>query len=286
MAEERLESRRSDGPENRFARHPAATLAIVLSIGFLACVVAVELLLRTFSGLGHPPLYELSPLFGYRLKANQVIEPKRGLGFLYGARVTTNNLGLRGAGHWDANPERKVLFLGDSVTYGGQYVADAQLFSSVAGRSLPGWQVGNGASNAWGVENIAGLVVDYGFCPARVVVTCVLEADFYRGLTRASSVPLWTETPRAALQDLLMHFVWRANESRYGGSVEPLIDDAAHLDRIAQRAAMRLKQMDGYLRGRGVRHLVFLLPTRSHVVEGDSPDRRVRRLLQRQGIPA
>jgi hypothetical protein len=271
---------------NRFARHPVATISALLLSFLLIGLVALELFLRNFSGLGNPVLYELSPLYGYRPKSDQVIEPRGGMGFLYGARVTNNNLGLRAAGEWDDNPAGKVLFLGDSVTYGGQYVADDQLFSSVAGNSLPGWQVGNGGVNAWGVENIAGLVLDYGFSPAEVVVTCLIEGDFYRGTTRASSVPFWTERPRFGLQDLLMHVIWRINESRYGSSVDAAVQDQAHLDRIVDRAVKRLVELDHYYQQQRVRHFVFILPSRSQVVGEEPPDDRVRLALGRYGIDA
>jgi len=272
--------------DNRFVRHPVATIVVLLTFLLLVCLLATEMSLKTFSGLGNPPLYELSPLYGYRLKPNQVIEPRGGLSFLYAARMTTNNLGLRAAGQWDANPEGKILFLGDSVTYGGQYINDAQLFSSVAGNALPGWQVGNGGINAWGVENIVGLVMDYGFTPASVVVTCVIEGDFYRGLTRASSLPLWTEQPRFAIQDLLMNLIWRVNESRYGSSIDAVVQDASHLDKIVDRAARRLSGLDRYLARQGVRHFVFILPSREEMVAGESSDPRVAQALTRYGIEA
>ena len=286
MCTNSTEWQQRDSSDNRFARHPVATISGLLTIVLLICLLAFELFLKTFSGLGNPPLYELSPLFGYRLKANQVIEPRGGMGFLYAARMTTNNLGLRAAGEWDANPAGKILFLGDSVTYGGQYVADAQLFSSVAGSKLPGWKVGNSGSNAWGVENIVGLMMDYGFSPAEVAVTCVIEGDFYRGLTRASSLPLWTERPSFALQDLLMHLIWRANESRYGNSVFSVVQDETHLDKIVDRSARRLKELDHYFKERQVRHFLFILPTRSQIVDGEPPDARVEKVLKRYEVDA
>jgi hypothetical protein len=270
--------------ENWFARHPSATISGVLSAALFFCLLALELFLRTFSGLGNPPLYELSPLYGYRLKANQVIEPRGGIGFLYGARITTNNLGLRAAGEWDPNPAGKILFLGDSVTYGGQYVADTQLFSSIAGSSLPGWQIGNGAVNAWGIGNMLGLIKGYGFSPAEVVVTCVIEGDFYRGTARASSMPLWTKRPRSALQDLLMHMLWRVHHSRYGDPADTVVQDETHLDKIVARAARRLKELDDYLELRQVKHSIFILPTRSQVLDDEPPDPRVKQALKHYGL--
>jgi len=270
--------------DNRFARHPVATISVLLLSFLLIGLISLELFLRTFSGLGNPVLYELSPLYGYRPKPDQVIEPKGGMGFFYGARVSINNLGLRAAGAWNDKPAGKILFLGDSVTYGGQYVADDQLFSSLAAERLPGWQVGNGGVNAWGVENIAGLVLDYGFSPAEVVVTCLIEGDFYRGTTRASSVPFWLERPRFALQDLLMQLIWRANESRYGSSVAGAVRDDEHLDRIVRRAVQRLLALDDHYRQQELPHFIFILPTRSQVVDGEPVDPHVRSALALHGI--
>jgi hypothetical protein len=281
-----MNTERPSGTQNRFARHPGKTISVVLFSFLLIGLMALELFLRSFSGLGNPVLYELSPLYGFRPKPNQVIEPKGGIGFLYGARVTINNLGLRAAGEWDVSPANKVIFLGDSVTYGGQYVADDQLFSSIAGSALPGWQTGNGGVNAWGVENIAGLVLDYGFSPAEIVVTCLIEGDFYRGTTRVSSVPFWTERPRFALQDLLMQFIWRVNESRYGSSIDGMIQDAHHLDRIVDRAAKRLRGLDDHYKQQHIQHFIFVLPTRSQVFDKAPLDDLVRQALIRYDIDA
>jgi len=286
MAKNPLGLQRGGNSDNWFALHPVSTISVLLSIALLSCLLIFELFLRTFSGLGNPPLYEISPLFGYRLKPSQVIEPRGAVSFLYGARLTTNNLGLRAAGEWDSNPAGKILFLGDSVTYGGQYIADSQLFSSLAGSRLQGWQVGNGANNAWGIENIVGLIKDYDFLPAEVVVTCVIEGDFYRGLTRASSMPLWTKRPVFALQDLAMHFTWRVNKSRYDIWADQLTNNKDHLYKIVDRAARQLKEVDDYLKQKQIRHFVFILPTQSQTVDGESPDNLVEQMLQKYEINA
>jgi len=280
------ERQQLENSQNLFTRHPFATIAILLTIFVLVFIPALELFLKTFSGLGNPPLYELSPLYGYMLKPNQVIEPRGNIAFLYGARLTTNNLGLRAADDWDSKPAKKILFLGDSVTYGGQYVDDAQLFSSVAGNRLPGWQVGNGACNAWGIGNIVGLLRDYRFLPAEVVVTNVIEGDFYRGTSRASALPLWTERPRFALQDLLMHIMWKVNKTRYENSADAVIQDEAHLDMIVDHAARNLKDLDHYLEQQQVRHFLFILPTRSQIADGALPDPRIEKALKKYEIKA
>jgi len=284
-APKKLDYSRRPAADNWFNHHPVATIGIVLPMLLCIVLLSFEVFLKTFSGLGNPVLYQLNPLYGYRPLPNQVIEPRGGMGFLYASRVTTNNLGLRAAGHWSVDPSKKILFLGDSVTYGGQYVADEQLFSSVAGRYLPTWQVGNGGVNAWGVENIVGLVMDYDFVPAEVVVTCVIEGDFYRGQTRAASLPLWTERPRFALQDLLMFCMWKIDQSRYTVSVDSDLSEAQN-DKIVDRAVTRLKKLDNYLGQLQTRHIIFILPTRDQVVNDAPVDSRVRHALSTHQIDA
>ena len=42
--------------------------------------------------------------------------------------VTINNAGLRSLNSWNNN-RKKIVFLGDSVTYGGSYIDDRDIFS-------------------------------------------------------------------------------------------------------------------------------------------------------------
>lgn len=279
-------SKKRQAHENRFGSHPKVTIGIVITLILTLIIVGMEIFLKTFSGLGNPVIYELSPLYGYRPKPNQVIEPKGGMGFLYAARVTINNLGLRAADDWDSISANKILFLGDSVTYGGQYVNDSQLFSSVVGQKFPSWQVGNGGVNAWGVENIVAFVRDFEFIPAGVLVTCVIEGDFYRGLTRAASMPLWIERPKFALQDLLMHYIWKVNGMRYINTVDIKLSDKEHLEKVVDRAVRRLKELDEYLKRKKVKHYIFILPTRSQAVEDELPDNKVKKALMRYEVDA
>ena len=286
MNKHAFERQQKGSSDNWFIRHPVKTLIVLLTVVLLSSLLVFEFFLRTFTGLGNPPLYELSPLYGYRLKPNQVIEPNIGIDFLYGARLTTNNLGLRAAGVWDPRPVGKILFLGDSVTYGGQYISDSELFSSVVGNRLPEWQIGNGANNAWGIGNMVGLIKDYGFSPAEIVVTCVIEGDFYRGTTRAPSLPLWTEPPNFALQDLLMHVIWKINISRYEKGVESFSHNRDHMAKIVDQAAWNLKQLDDFLKSNQAEHFIFILPTRSQIIDRDPLDPLVQQALKKYEIDA
>jgi hypothetical protein len=266
-------------PRNLFERHPGKTLAAVWLVFLLAFAGVTEYALKEFSGLGRPQLFYKHPAYGFRLKPNQ--ETWR----FGGAHFKINNLGLRAMHDWDAGIDDKILFLGDSVTYGGNRIANQDLFSEIAVRDLPGFRSGNAGIPNWGVENVYGLVVEAGFLPARIYVTTLIEDDFYRGLTLGENRP-WIkyETPLFAWQELL-EFVWH----KY-------FKDTAELNRRerekeppsvrVERAAHKLKAMDEFLKAKGYRHLIFISPTHRQVMNVRPKDPAVQAALDRHGVAA
>src|SRR3990167_5186623 len=122
---------------NMFKRHKIITLCFGLFIIFLVLFIILELTLKYVVGLGDPVLYRSYPLYGYRLLPDQ--ELKR----FHGSAINVNNLGLRADVDWDNNIENKILFLGDSVTYGGSYISNDELFSSLAIKYVNGYVSGN-----------------------------------------------------------------------------------------------------------------------------------------------
>ena len=82
-----------------------------------------------------------------------------------------------------------------------------------------------------------------------------------------------------------MHLIWQTGMSRFGPTdMDP--GEETHQDKIITRAAIRLKEMDTYLREQQVRHMVFLLPTRAQVVDDAPVDNRVRQGLAAHQIEA
>ena len=242
---------------HRFDKHRKLVLALCSVVAITLLLGLTEWVLRARLGLGRPVLYDSSPVYGYRPL------PGRTYRRFGGARLHFNNLGLRAEVDWHGGPEGKIVFLGDSVTYGGSYVANDQLFSALAVRDLPGYVAGNGGVNAWGVENIYGLVAETGFQPAEVYVTVLTEGDFYRGLVRCQGLPFFNKPPRCALEELWRFFCYRQNNKRYRSWTD-LADDK-HKRLVVNKAARRLAEMDRLLRDRGYVHVVFITPGRAQM---------------------
>ena len=110
--------------------------------------------------LGHVVVYNASPITGYRAKPNQTVNRR-------GVTVAINNEGLRADPLWASTAfDKRILFLGDSVTYGGSYINNNELFSYQALKNS-NYIAGNAGVNGWGVLNIHALVCELKYLPAK-----------------------------------------------------------------------------------------------------------------------
>ena len=262
-----------------FERHPRLTLAGFWLVFFVLFAGVAEVALRHFTGMGNPVLFYSHPAYGYRMLPNQ--ETWR----FGGAHFKINNLGLRANEDWDSARRGRILFLGDSVTYGGNRISNEDLFSAVAARGLGGYRSGNAGIPNWGVENVYGLVVQEHFLPATVYVTTFIEDDFYRGLQHPKNKP-WIkyQKPVLALQELF-EFVWY----KYFTQVRELNREEREAEpaevRVA-RAAEKLKEMDEFIKARGYRHVIYISPTRPEAMKERPRDPLVRAALEKAGVQA
>lgn len=249
----------------------AASFALVIGLA------VIEIGLRLF-GVGRPVLYDANALYGYRPRPNQTLSP------MFGPTIRINNLGLRCDDDWDATTDGRVLFLGDSVTY-GENLSNAELFSSLAVRDLPGQRSCNGGVNAWGVENIHGLLVERGFLPAHTYVTVVIEDDFYRGLTRLHGELLWCKQPASALSHALWNLLHLADEHRrYVNWRWYSTPDV--VEKVVEKAVEKLVELESVLRSKGFEHLLYISPMRSQLLAHAPKDALLMQQLAKHGIHA
>src|SRR5882757_10450249 len=96
---------------SRFARFVFGIVIVILPA---IPVALAEFYLRSIR-LGHPILYYANSSYRYAALPNQKQVRQRG------AAVTIDSKGLRGVKDWNSSADDKVLFIGDSVTWGGTY---------------------------------------------------------------------------------------------------------------------------------------------------------------------
>ncbi|MEJ2053608.1 MAG: hypothetical protein P8X42_06775 [Calditrichaceae bacterium] len=251
-------------------------LAITLTILLLLALITSEIFLRSYMGLGNPVLYQSSPLYGYRPQPNQHVTR------FYGSEIRINNLGLRAQSDWDKNPENKVLFLGNSVTYGGSYIDNKDLFTTWAIKDLPGYHGGNAGVNGWGIGNIKALVADLEFLPAKTYVSVLQEMDFYRGLSKLAGKPFWAHKPHFAWQEILYFFFYDRTQTIYKGHDRFVTEREKELTVI--RSVKKLIELDKYLRSHNFNHLIYISPNKPQLLGERDVDPYVKKYLAESGL--
>jgi hypothetical protein len=240
--------------------------AVVGVLGTLLAITAVELVLRAM-GLGNPVLYDNRVAYGYRPLPNQT---RRRIG---GARVHVNALGVRGPDATAARPPgtTRLLFLGDSVTWGGTYVDDEALFAAVAARRLADgnrrveWL--DAGVNGWGPENILGFVTETRGLDSSIWIVVGLEDDLHREKTHAGEVPYFHVAPRTAWEELLVAGAYRllTRYKRPKPAEDLAVLATANLARYAAIAQAG--------QGLGARVLLVWHPTTDALATGVDPNR-------------
>jgi lysophospholipase L1-like esterase len=138
---------------------------VVLLLATLAALLGAELWVRAVMGA---PLAERLPLLNVRANPVRGWEMVPGEHYTYQHRVAVNSLGLRGPELGPKVPgEQRVLFLGDSLTY-GQGVADDETVPFALERALRerdparAWSVLNGGLRAYGTAQEIALLEELG----------------------------------------------------------------------------------------------------------------------------
>ena len=178
---------------------------------FILSVFFLEFLLKMY-GLGEPIIYETNPTYRYAPKANQSVVR------LNKSKVTINNKGLRATQKWDSKNLNKILFFGDSVTYGGSYIDDKEIFSEKVCSNLNKvnkikYLCGNAGVNAFGVENIKNRILHGEVKDAEWMVITLIEENGFRSLQNVMSIPAFLDKPRffPAIQEICLYLTWKIN---------------------------------------------------------------------------
>ena len=133
-----------------------------------------------YIGLGNPITYDKNDVYGYSPKPNQKKER------LNNSTVTINDVGLRSLYDWKNNEGKtKIIFFGDSVTYGGSYIDDKETFVHLSCENLnnPKFICGNAGVNAYGIFNIVFRSrYDLRLSDDDLRIFLLVPDDFYRGL--------------------------------------------------------------------------------------------------------
>jgi hypothetical protein len=248
--------------QKRFRRLFANT-ALVFASAATALILA-NIILWIFN-IGKVEIYRYDPDYGYLAVPDQWPSPR-------GITFRINDAGLRGP---DFSPVKKpgtlrLAFVGDSVTFGGGIVSDADTFVSLAAArlsSMSGRNIDtiNISAPGWSVQNIKGYVARYGLHDADALIWILPREDFYRPFSH-EGMP--TES------GFRLQFLLSVSMRRLIALIRPKIrsnppestsaQDAASSATLAKNIAA-FKYVLAYARSRRIRIFVIFVP------EGDLP---------------
>ncbi len=188
---------------------------LIVSIFIVLSVFLSEHILR-YLGLGDPVIYETNPAWKYSLIENQKKIRFRD------KEILINNAGLRSNKQWVKQNNKLILFIGDSVTYGGSKIDNKDLFSERICKSLKKEFVcGNAGTNGYGILNmVMRSRYDVRIQNADIVIFVLILQDFWRGLVDMRQLGFFTASPNSffpAIEEAINYFGWKYDINRYLG---------------------------------------------------------------------
>lgn len=170
-------------------------------------IVFLEIALRVLFGLGSPVLYVGQGDYGYFPAAN--LNLKR-----FGATVTTNQFGMRSPTYnLNQNDDCRIMFLGDSVTFGTTQLDQKDIFVSLVGEALQKKQaypvhILNASAPGWAPQNILAYVSREGIYQSQTVIIVLNTKDLTQLFAPFEKSAVFPDhRPVLALQELLMRYI-------------------------------------------------------------------------------
>jgi hypothetical protein len=261
-------------------RHALYWIIVIALVG--APVVGAELLLRR-AGLGHPILFYTNASYRFAVAPNQHQVRQMGAG------VTIDSKGFRAVKDWSSPADGKLMFIGDSVTWGGTYIDDADTFAAGVCERLDKatgntFICGNAAANQYGTDNMAARIRYRQVDDETVLIVTLISGDTLRGLRDADGSFFFTAPPPGpfkAVWEATTFLAWRLYRA-----MRPLeAYRPEHDARVAERSLENLFAAIRATQRPGRKVLIVLSPLEQELKGSESPlTAHVRSVLARSGF--
>lgn len=155
---------------------------------FIIFLKFTDIIFKKFLGLGNPLIYQHSKIFGYDIEPNQKVKRR-------GKTISINENGMRNLRDWKKKYDKKILFLGDSVTFGGSLINDEDTFVLKTCKKFQDIKAicGNFAVNGFGIESISKKIEYKNFSDEDLLVIVFIGNDFERGLNHIGIQPYFSK---------------------------------------------------------------------------------------------
>ena len=158
----------------------------------LITIKVLDIILYNKYGLGKPILYSSSKQFGYFIKPNQKLVRR-------GNNIFINNFGMRSPNFSnDSIDSFRILFFGDSVTYGGSIVNNEDLFTNKVCSKLNGngikFECGNYGTNGYSLFSTIRRIKYTELNDANLIILTLIGNNFPRTFHNVLSQPFWSKS--------------------------------------------------------------------------------------------
>jgi len=174
----------------------------------LVILLLAEVLLRVTLGLGAPPLVQADDEIGYLFQAEQDLQR-------FGNHVYINSYHQRSEELADDEGILRVLFIGDSVTWGGVLLDQQETYPEFFEAAIRATcerpvEALNASAGSWGIGNQQAYLERFGTFDSRVVVLQIGSHDLLQATSDASVVGTHPSFPEAnpplALVELVVRY--------------------------------------------------------------------------------
>lgn len=258
-----------------------AAFWVVAGLLMLVPVVLAELYLRSI-GLGNPILFYANASYRFAPLPNQQQVRQRG------AKVSIDSKGLRNSADWSDPADGKLLFIGDSVTWGGTYIDDRQLFSDgvcqrLAAATGKRYVCGNTGANQYGTDNMAERIRYKNVNDESVLVVTLIAPDAIRGRVDAEGRYFFMQRPPPPFRAL-----WEATTFLTWVLYKKLRPQTYRSDddlRVAERSVENMLSAIRETQRPGRKVLIVLSPIKAELNGKESPlTKQVQSMLARSGF--
>jgi lysophospholipase L1-like esterase len=239
-----------------------AVIAVLLIA--LACVS--EGLLRFVLGLGNPALIAPDAACGYILKPDQKL-------YRFFVHTHINHYGMRSeeVPSMRTSGTMRLLFVGDSITYGTSHVDQQQIFTEVLHRDLPAIvhhpvEVLNVSASAWAIDNELSYVQSRGIFQSDLVLLVLNDGNVTQPRATMAEVgdDFPHERPASALAELYARFIkprllHMVSHKDAGDAV------GANADSTIQKNLADLDAFNKLVTGAGARLVIVYTPFRHDI---------------------
>jgi hypothetical protein len=247
--------------KHRFARSVfRAIIALILLVGIIEAVLRIGL------GLGNPVLITPDVACSYILKPDQDVRR-------FFARTHTNHYGMRS----DEVPSMheagvlRLMFVGDSITYGTSRVDQDQLFTESIHRDLPAIvhrpvEVLNASAGAWAPDNELSYIRSRGIFQSDIVLLVLNDGDLTQPRNTITAVgdDLPQKRPATAIGELFTRYI-KPRIGHFLGRSDAGDRIVANSDDVIRRNLEDLDSFDELVKSQGARLIMVYIPFRRDI---------------------